>query len=172
MTVDELKLIENLFFYYFPLSKAKRPFNERQAIAAKRHIENHEKINGSKPAFNEKEMSEFKRLTKRRRINSFFKLPKQQRKNIKSFILAYETYYGIKLKELYLTGSFVEGHWRTSKTKNKRLLQLIYKIKGKTGFSDIDVFPVPLKGNLTVAGVQVHTNAWEKVLIFKDGKFL
>lgn len=176
MTVNDISAIEHEFFRYFPRSQAQRPFNYRQAIAAKRHIENHVKINGAKKAFTDLELAEFEELVLKRQVKSFFDLNTNIQDSIRSFILAYETYYNVKIQRLYLTGSFVEGHWRTESTlnnaKNDRLLELIYKIKGKRGVSDIDVFPEPLMGNIQVGKVQVHTQPWEQTCIYKNDEFI
>lgn len=172
MNANDIDLIEIKFFRYFPNSRAERPFNQARARAALRHIENYENINNAEKAFTQEELKELNLLTKRRRINSFYKLPKTYRTKLETFIIAYETYYNLKIEKLYLTGSFVEGHWRTGKEKNKRLLELIYKIKGKKGVSDIDVFPLPLKSGFSIGRVQVHSQAWEKVLIYENGKFI
>lgn len=162
--------IEDEFFRHFPRSKAKRPFSNHMVTAAARHIKAQKIINAKSKAADEKTIAKYNETIPHRGVKSFDDLGKEEKEEIRNFVNVFELHTGKELEKLYLTGSFIEGHWRTKDTA-KSIAKLIEVVKGKKGISDIDLHPFPLE-DISLGRCNVHVDPWSTLLIYEKGKYI
>ena len=120
-----------------------------------------------RPARTPEDQEKYRNISAKRRIKSFFDLPKLEQELLGNFIKK----HGIKT--VTLGGSWAAGTWATKET-DLDFIALRKLVTGKSHFSDVDIVIEPAKYIDDNTGVQAYPSLLNVHLfvIYKDGKFI